>query len=68
MINDPSEAVKDTTAWTLGRICEMLVEFITTADLPFVVQALIQGLGDTPRVASNCAWVSILEKINGKRV
>ena len=59
MIVDPSEAVKDTTAWTLGRVCETLSEFISSADLPLVVQALIQGLSDSTRVASNCAWAII---------
>jgi importin subunit beta-1 len=58
MVNDQVVAVKDTTAWTLGRICEILAEYIPPADLPRVIQALMQGLNDNVRVASNCAWVS----------
>jgi hypothetical protein len=59
MLNDPVPAVKDTAAWTLGRICERVADTLT-ADMSIVIQALVQGLNDSPRVGSNCAWVDSL--------
>lgn len=56
MITDPVASVKDTVSWTLGRLCEKLCESISSADMPFVVQALVYGLSDTPRVGANCSW------------
>ena len=58
MMGDPVEAVKDTTAWALGRISENLAILIVE-HLPSLVQALCEGLQATPRVARNCAWVRL---------
>ncbi|TPX62496.1 hypothetical protein SpCBS45565_g07003 [Spizellomyces sp. 'palustris'] len=56
MMKDPVLQVKDATAWTLGRICEILPTYIKPDLLePFIV-AVLGGLQDHPRVASNCAW------------
>lgn len=56
MICDPVASVKDTVSWTLGRLCEKLCDSISSADMPFVVQALVYGLSDTARVGANCSW------------
>ena len=57
MVRDPSEHVKDTSAWTLGRISDLHVGIIDhDRDLPAMVSALVTGLGDGQRVASNCCW------------
>jgi len=57
LMNDPSIQVQDTTAWTLGRICDLLPEAIDVqTHLPALIQVLLQGLQRAPRVASNCAW------------
>jgi importin subunit beta-1 len=58
-MKDPSIHIKDTAAWTLGRICEMLVDVIQPQELQSIIQAIITGLNDNPRVASNCAWCVI---------
>lgn len=50
--------VRDTTAWTLGRICDLLPEAaINEVYLAPLLQCLIEGLGAEPRVASNVCWV-----------
>jgi importin subunit beta-1 len=58
-MSDPIVQIKDTAAWTLGRICETLVTTIQPQELQSIVQAVINGLNDNPRVASNCAWCII---------
>lgn len=59
-MKDPSVVVRDTTAWTVGRICELLPEAaINEMYLPPLLQCLIEGLGAEPRVASNVCWVSL---------
>jgi len=52
---DPVVYVKDTTAWTLGRVCQLHA----TTVLPFlqdVVTVFVVSLDDSPRVASNVCW------------
>lgn len=54
-MKDPVPYVKDTTAWTLGRICNLhpgaVEQFI-----PALVNELLQSLDDVPRVAANVCW------------
>uniref|UniRef100_A0A3B5BGR1 Karyopherin subunit beta 1 n=1 Tax=Stegastes partitus TaxID=144197 RepID=A0A3B5BGR1_9TELE len=57
LMKDPSVVVRDTTAWTVGRICELLPEAaINEMYLAPLLQCLIEGLGAEPRVASNVCW------------
>ncbi|KAM9660258.1 LOW QUALITY PROTEIN: importin subunit beta-1-like [Trichechus inunguis] len=57
LMKDPSVVVRDTTAWTVGRICELLPEAaINDVYLAPLMQCLIEGLSDEPRVASNVCW------------
>ncbi|KNZ75553.1 Importin subunit beta-1 [Termitomyces sp. J132] len=57
MMTDPNAHVKDTTAWTLGRICDLLIACIKPdVHLHPLVSALVGGLGDSPRVVANCCW------------
>ncbi len=57
MLGDPSAAVRDTTAWTLGRVCEILPE-VALADtyLRQLLEGLLEGLRAEPRVAANVCW------------
>lgn len=58
MMRDPSPQVKDTTAWTLGRVSELLIECIKPdVHLNPLITALVFGLKDSPRIVSNCCWV-----------
>nr|XP_060500940.1 importin subunit beta-1 [Panthera onca] len=57
LMKDPSVVVRDTTAWTVGRICELLPEAaINDVYLTPLLQCLIEGLSAEPRVASNVCW------------
>ena len=57
MMKDPEIQVKDTTAWTLGRISDVLVDTVKSdIHLPGLVQALVQGMNDSPRIVGNCCW------------
>ncbi|KAJ1031485.1 hypothetical protein NDA13_001878 [Ustilago tritici] len=57
MLRDQSIAVKDTAAWTLGRISDLCCDSIKTdVHLPALVQALVLGLQDEPRIVTNCCW------------
>lgn len=58
LMKDPSVVVRDTTAWTVGRICEMLPEAaINDIYLAPLLQCLMEGLSAEPRVATNVCWV-----------
>jgi importin subunit beta-1 len=50
--------VKDTTAWTLGRVCQLHPHTVG-GYLQTVIQVLSESLGDSPRVAANVCWVSV---------
>jgi importin subunit beta-1 len=57
MMSDTNVHVKDTTAWTLGRICDLLVGTIKPdVHLHPLVSALGNGLQDNPRIIANCCW------------
>lgn len=58
MMQDSVELVKDTSAWTLGRICALHVSCINMQSdmLQNLVGSLLKGLEESPRVATNCAW------------
>ncbi|KAH9606489.1 hypothetical protein KSS87_016433 [Heliosperma pusillum] len=57
LTKDPNSHVKDTTAWTLGRIFEFLhvatveIPIITPANCQQIVTVLLQAMNDTPNVA-----------------
>lgn len=60
LMRDPVLSVKDTTSWTLGRICDVVPEPLKATDvLHVVISAIINGLAESPRVASNCCWCLI---------
>ncbi|KIY48517.1 ARM repeat-containing protein [Fistulina hepatica ATCC 64428] len=57
MMSIPNVQVKDTTAWTLGRICAQLIDTIKPdVHLHPLISALVNGLSDTPRICANCCW------------
>jgi importin subunit beta-1 len=53
-LNDQSVAVRDTIAWTLGRIAQFHPAIVPVKELTPV---LGEKLRDVPRVASNVCWV-----------
>jgi len=57
LMKDNSVMVKDTAAWTIGRVCELIPEAaINPASLQPLLEALVHGLTSEPRVASNVCW------------
>ncbi|XP_031494714.1 importin subunit beta-1-like [Nymphaea colorata] len=56
-MKDENNHVKDTTAWTLGRIFEFLhgptveTPVITQANFPLILSVLVEGMKDVPNVA-----------------
>jgi importin subunit beta-1 len=57
MMSDANLHVKDTTAWTLGRICDLLVSTIKPdVHLNPLITAIVNGLQDNPRIVANCCW------------
>ena len=58
LLKDPSVVVRDTAAWTVGRVCEMLPEAaINDQYLKPLLQSLVDGLQAEARVAANVCWV-----------
>jgi importin subunit beta-1 len=63
LIRDPVLSVKDTAAWTLGRISDLLVSALQPeGNLQAIITAVVNGLSDSPRVAANCCWVRLCVK------
>ncbi|KAL1994105.1 hypothetical protein VTN49DRAFT_2774 [Thermomyces lanuginosus] len=57
MMNDSSVIVQDSTAFTLGRICEYCAEGVDKdSQLPSLIAALFKNLDNTPKIASSCCW------------
>jgi len=52
---DESVQVRDTSAWTIGRICHRSMEHVSKF-LKELVHALLQALRDEPQVAKNVCW------------
>jgi len=56
-LSDPHELVKDTTAWTIGRICELHVRQIPEETFPTLVNGLMSKLlSEPPRVANQACF------------
>ena len=59
-MDDSNIQVKDSAAWTLGRVCEHVPEAVLNEQylLP-LLKALVGGLKGEPRVATNVCWVCL---------
>jgi len=57
LLRDSHVAVRDTTAWTIGRIFEFVSQAVMTDVLLRAIgNTLVNGLNDVPRVATNICW------------
>ena len=56
LILDNSSSVRDTSAWTLGRIVENLLPIVNSNEIPATVDVFVDGLKLSPRTACHCAW------------
>jgi len=57
-MKDTNLVVRSSTAWTLGRMCELHVGIVVTDQSRFeaVYQAFKNGIADEPRMAAMCTW------------
>lgn len=64
LIKDQYLQVKETVAWCLGRITDLVVDSIVD-HLPQVIEAIATGLQDHPKVSTNCCWtlMNLLEQL-----
>ncbi|KAH8918742.1 ARM repeat-containing protein [Atractiella rhizophila] len=74
MMQDPNPHVKDSTAWTLGRICDYMVDTIQTIQgaVGHLVQAFLGALeagvqDGEGRIVSNSCWalMNLVEQLAG---
>ena len=68
MMNDPSVQVRDSTAFTLGRITENCSEAIDAAqNLDPLIRSLFAGLLANPKMAPSCCWalMNLAERFAG---
>ena len=54
--SDPVIQVKDTAVWTLGRICEFMLDVIQPQEFESIVKSLVLGLDDNPKIVQISAW------------
>ena len=60
LMQDTSMIVRDSAAWTVGRVCELLPdEAINPLYLDSLLDQMMKCLAAEPRVASNSCWVSL---------
>jgi hypothetical protein len=59
LMQDTSMIVRDSAAWTVGRVCELLPdEAINPLYLNSLLDQMMKCLAAEPRVAANSCWVS----------
>uniref|UniRef100_A0A1I8GGS0 Importin N-terminal domain-containing protein n=1 Tax=Macrostomum lignano TaxID=282301 RepID=A0A1I8GGS0_9PLAT len=57
LLRDPSNVVRDTSAWTIGRVLDTLPGLVVQEKfLNPLLHGLVEGLGAEPRVAANVCW------------
>lgn len=69
MMDDSSLQVKDSTAYTLGRVTEACSEAIDPQQhLPTLIEALFKGLLSSAKMAPSCCWalMNLAERFAGE--
>lgn len=57
LMYDSNATVRDTAAWTFGRICEIIPRIVIASPyFPKILEALLRGLKEAPRLAANVCW------------
>lgn len=68
MMQDENLNVKDTTAWTLGCICDIMASQLKPdSQLHGIITALVGGVQDRPRISANCSWslMNLVDQLHG---
>ncbi|QBM87465.1 importin subunit beta-1 [Metschnikowia aff. pulcherrima] len=66
LVADPTVQVKETATWCLGKIAEVALGALNAElDLEPLLEALLLGLNDHPKVSVNCCWtlMNLLEQL-----
>lgn len=67
LMKDDNLQVKDTVAWCLGRIADLVVEAVSGGEyLNNVINAIVEGLRDHAKVSTNCCWtlINLVEQLS----
>ncbi|XBW38306.1 hypothetical protein QEN19_003895 [Hanseniaspora menglaensis] len=66
LMENNSVQVKETVSWCIGRIIEFAMEAIRSNDLPNIIQALLLGFKDHPKIITNCCWslMNLIERVS----
>ena len=68
-MRDDNVHVRDSAAYALGRVCDVVPSAIdSTTQLPTLIEALFGGLSSNPKMASSCCWalMSIADNFAGE--
>lgn len=68
-MHDDAVQVRDSAAYALGRVCDVLPESIDPqAQLPALIESLFGGLSSNPKMAGSCCWalMSLADKFAGE--
>ena len=64
MMKDPSDHVKDSVAWTLGHLAEVVPTCLNVeVHLAPLIMAFGEGLSEEPKIIVNCCWVWLMKYI-----
>ena len=56
-MRDDNVHVRDSAAYALGRVCDLVPSAIDSAtQLPTLIEALFGGLSSNPKMAASCCW------------
>jgi len=57
-MSDESDVIKDSTAWAIGRICDLYAAEVINPQttLPTLIQVFLSGLREAPSIAKNLCW------------
>lgn len=66
LMENNSVQVKETVSWCIGRIIEFAMDAVTSNDLPNIIQAILLGFKDHPKIITNCCWslMNLIEKVS----
>ena len=64
MLKDPVTMVRDSAAWLLGHVFDLVSNVVDASNLNPILEALHGSLDDEPRVAKNACWVRSFNQIH----
>jgi importin subunit beta-1 len=68
-MQDDAVQVRDSAAYAIGRVCDLMHESIDAqTQLPVLIETLFGGLSSNPKMAGSCCWalMSLADKFAGE--